>query len=86
MIETLAAYLDAGGSFGRAAGALGVHENTVRYRIRQIEESARPGVGPGDLRLRIAVELVDVTGLAQARGAQRGSSEITGIRRGPANS
>jgi hypothetical protein len=57
LTETLAAFLDEGASFGRAAGRLGVHENTVRYRIRQVEELLGRPVGPGDLELRVALEL-----------------------------
>lgn len=59
LAETLAAFLDEGGSPGRAAGRLGVHENTVRYRLRQIEELLERPVGPGDLELRVALEIAD---------------------------
>jgi hypothetical protein len=46
LAATLQAFLDEGASHGRAAKRLGVHENTVRYRVRQAEEllgrSGRP--------------------------------------------
>ncbi len=62
LTETLAAFLDEGGSPGRAAGRLGVHENTVRYRLRQIEDLLGRPVGPGDLELRVALELANDVG------------------------
>ena len=58
--ETLRAYLDAGGSHGRAAQKLGIHENTVRYRVRQAEEILARPVGPQDLDLRVALSLADL--------------------------
>jgi DNA-binding PucR family transcriptional regulator len=36
--ETLAAYLDSGGSAEEAARTLVVHRNTIRYRLGQAEE------------------------------------------------
>ena len=36
--ETLRAYFDAGQNAAAAAAALGVHERTVTYRLRSIEE------------------------------------------------
>ena len=60
MSETLRAYLDAGGSHGRAAQKLGIHENTVRYRVRQAEEILARPVGPQDLDLRVALSLADL--------------------------
>ena len=38
LVETLAAFLDCSGSWSRAAEALHLHVNTVRYRIGRIEE------------------------------------------------
>ncbi len=66
LTETLAAFLDEGGSSGRAAGRLGVHENTVRYRLRQIEDLLGRSVGPGDLELRVALELIAMVEAAEA--------------------
>ncbi|MEE1621245.1 PucR family transcriptional regulator [Zafaria sp. Z1313] len=38
LVETLTGYLEANGSVGAVAAALGLHRNTVRYRIQQIAE------------------------------------------------
>ena len=38
LVDTLAAFLDCSGSWSRAAEALHLHVNTVRYRIGRIEE------------------------------------------------
>jgi sugar diacid utilization regulator len=38
LVNTLSAFFDEGRSIRRAATALGVHENTVRYRLTRIEE------------------------------------------------
>jgi hypothetical protein len=38
LLETVAAFLDAGGSLEGAARALYVHANTVRYRLRKVHE------------------------------------------------
>ncbi|MCB0827357.1 MAG: helix-turn-helix domain-containing protein [Solirubrobacterales bacterium] len=59
LVETLRTFLDEGGSAGRAGQRLGVHENTVRYRIRQAEELLGRTVGPADLQLRMALELLE---------------------------
>lgn len=37
-VETLRAYLDAWGDMAEAARRLGIHANTVRYRVRRLEE------------------------------------------------
>jgi DNA-binding PucR family transcriptional regulator len=39
LVITLAAFFDNGRSIRRAAGALEVHENTIRYRLARIEEA-----------------------------------------------
>lgn len=54
---TLRAYLDEGASHARAAHRLGIHENTVRYRVRQAEDLLGRPIGPGDLELRVALAL-----------------------------
>ena len=38
LVETLNAYFDNGGSAGRAAAAIHCHPNTVRYRLRRVQE------------------------------------------------
>jgi DNA-binding PucR family transcriptional regulator len=59
--ETLRAYLDEGASHGRAANRLSIHENTVRYRVRQAEDLLGRPVGPGDLDFRVALELAEAS-------------------------
>jgi hypothetical protein len=53
-LATLAAFLDGAGQAG-AAGALGVHRNTVAYRLRRIE--ALTGWSLDDPELRFAISL-----------------------------
>ncbi len=53
---TLRALLDHGG-IGEAAAALGVHRNTVSYRLRAIEKATGWHLGDPELRLPLAVAL-----------------------------
>jgi hypothetical protein len=53
-LTTLRAVLDHGG-IGEAAAALGVHRNTVAYRIRAIEAATGWQLGDPELRLPLAV-------------------------------
>jgi hypothetical protein len=59
VLETLAAYLETGGSVEAAARLLFVHPNTVRYRLRRVSDVA--GLTPTDPRdaytLRVAMTL-----------------------------
>jgi DNA-binding PucR family transcriptional regulator len=59
VLETAAAFLEAGGSIEATARALFVHPNTVRYRLRRVAELT--GLSPTDGRhaytLRLAVTL-----------------------------
>ena len=57
---TLRAYLDEQASRSRAAGRLGIHENTVSYRVRQAEELLGRRVDERTLDLRVALALVEV--------------------------
>ena len=59
---TLLAYLDEGASHGRAANRLGIHENTVRYRVRQAEDLLERSVGSADLDFRVALALAATRG------------------------
>jgi hypothetical protein len=74
LAATLAVYLEEHGSNTRAAKRLGIHENTVRYRIRQAEEMLERPVDERTLDLRVALKLADVVRTApddvhsQARG------------------
>ena len=47
LVPTLRSFLDCGGRFRETAKALGVHENTVRYRLHQVKKLA--GIDPDDL-------------------------------------
>ncbi|MCW2755480.1 MAG: hypothetical protein JWQ32_2891 [Marmoricola sp.] len=60
--ETTLAYLRAGGSARDAALALGVHKNTVLYRLRGIEEALGHPLTERRLSLEVALELVDRLG------------------------
>jgi DNA-binding PucR family transcriptional regulator len=58
LVATLRVYLDEHASRGRAAKRLGVHENTISYRIRQIEEILGRSVEEDTLDLRVALALM----------------------------
>jgi len=57
LASTLAVFLDEGASFVRAARRLGVHTNTVTYRVRRAEELLGHPVGERQLELRVALRL-----------------------------
>jgi len=57
LAATVKAFLDEESSHARAAKRLGIHENTVRYRIRQAEELLGHGVEERTLDLRVALLL-----------------------------
>jgi hypothetical protein len=59
LVETVAAFLDAGGALEATARALFVHANTVRYRLRRVAEICGevPTDARGALTLRIALVL-----------------------------
>ncbi|WP_029925183.1 PucR family transcriptional regulator [Nocardia otitidiscaviarum] len=61
--ETLHAYLRARRSPDAAAKALGVHKNTVRYRLQRIEELLGHPVDRPGPRLEIALDCVAVYGV-----------------------
>ncbi|NKY84356.1 helix-turn-helix domain-containing protein [Nocardia veterana] len=61
--ETLLAYLRCHRSPEGAAARLGVHKNTVRYRIQRIEELLGRRVEECGLRLELALECVAVYGV-----------------------
>jgi DNA-binding PucR family transcriptional regulator len=60
--ETTLAYLRAGGSARDAAVALGVHKNTVLYRLRAIEDALGHPLTERRLPLETALHLVDRLG------------------------
>ena len=59
LLETVAAFLDAGGALEATARALFVHANTVRYRLRRVAEVCGevPTDPRGALTLRVALVL-----------------------------
>ena len=71
--ETLLAWLQNAGNARLAAGQLHVHPQTVRYRLRQIQELFGPVLAEPGARFELEVAL-------RARGLLRGPT-----RRGPAS-
>ena len=57
LAETLRAYLDSFGDVGAAARALQVHPNTVRYRVRRIEQLVSASLSDPDVRLLFSLGL-----------------------------
>jgi transposase-like protein len=57
---TVRVFLEEGSSFVRAARRLGVHENTVAYRVRRAGELLGHPVEDRQLELRVALLLADV--------------------------
>ena len=56
-MDTLRAYLDAFGDVAAAAAELHVHPNTVRYRVRRIEEILDSSLLDPDVRLLLSLSL-----------------------------
>jgi hypothetical protein len=65
LLDTARAWLAAGGSTSRAARELHVHRNTVRYRVKRLEElTGRDLARPIDAaELHVALECVRILGL-----------------------
>lgn len=59
LAATVRAYLEEDSSHSRAAHRLEVHENTVRYRIRQAEELLGEPITARSLDLRVALHIAD---------------------------
>jgi hypothetical protein len=57
LAATLAVFLEEGASFVRAARRLGVHANTVAYRVRRAESLLDHPVAERQLELRVALRL-----------------------------
>lgn len=57
LLETLGAWLDHHGDVAGAAAAVGIHPNTLRYRLRRIGETAGVDLRDPDERLVAALEL-----------------------------
>jgi hypothetical protein len=60
--ETLAAFYAANSNYRATAAALGVHHNTVRYRLEQIEHRLGRPVSDRRLALEVAVHLAGAIG------------------------
>ena len=65
---TLRAYLDEQTSRSRTARRLGIHENTVSYRVRQAEELLGRRIDERTLEMRVALAIANVV-----RGADDGA-------------
>jgi DNA-binding PucR family transcriptional regulator len=57
LADTLRAYLDSFGDVAAAASWLHVHPNTVRYRVRRIEEALGSSLTDPDVRLLLSLSL-----------------------------
>ncbi|WP_239136697.1 PucR family transcriptional regulator [Sphaerisporangium rufum] len=57
LVETLRAWLDAFGDVAAAAGSVGVHQNTFRYRLRRVTEVGECDLADPDQRLALMVQL-----------------------------
>ncbi len=68
---TLRVYLEEKQSPTRAARRLGIHENTVTYRIKQSEEIIKRSVDERRLELETALRLSEGLEGLRAAGAQR---------------
>lgn len=62
LVETLTAYLDAGGTLTIAAARLDVHVNTMKYRLRKIE--AISGLDLSDPQVRFQLQVATTAGRA----------------------
>ena len=56
-VEVLRAYLEAGGNMRAAAGVLGIHPNTYRYRLQRVAELAGCDLDDPDERLVLSLQL-----------------------------
>jgi DNA-binding PucR family transcriptional regulator len=57
LTETLRVYLDSFGDVGAAAQLLGVHPNTVRYRVRRIQKLLSASLSDPEVRLVFSLGL-----------------------------
>ena len=70
---TLRVYLEENLSPGRTAKRLGIHQNTVTYRVRRAEEILGRPVEPGRLELEVSLRLSE--GLEGLQDAARGGAD-----------
>jgi DNA-binding PucR family transcriptional regulator len=57
---TVQVFLEEGSSQRRTARRLGIHENTVRYRIEQAEQKLARPIDQRTLELRVALTLLNI--------------------------
>ncbi|BBY62619.1 PucR family transcriptional regulator [Mycolicibacterium helvum] len=57
LAETLLVYLDSFGDVAAAAATLHVHPNTVRYRVRRLEQALSTSLSDPDVRLLLSLSL-----------------------------
>jgi len=57
LVGTLRGYLDCHGDIGKAAASLSVHPNTLRYRLRRLQEIAGINLADPDARLVYELQL-----------------------------
>jgi DNA-binding PucR family transcriptional regulator len=53
LVSTLSSYLEAGGNYDNSARALGVHRNTLRYRLKRIQEISGYDLGEPDVQFNL---------------------------------
>jgi PucR C-terminal helix-turn-helix domain/GGDEF-like domain len=67
LVVTLLAFLEEGASFARAARRLGVHENTIAYRVHRAEELLGHRIVDRRLELHVALRLLPLGRAPAAR-------------------
>ena len=67
LVVTLLAFLEEGASFARAARRLGVHENTIAYRVHRAEELLGHRIAHRRLELHVALRLLPLGRALAAR-------------------
>lgn len=65
-VATLRAWLAAQGDLARAGERLGVHENTVRYRLRKMAEVTNLGLSDAGKRFAMMIELASTDDVSEA--------------------
>jgi sugar diacid utilization regulator len=55
LVLTLSEYLDCGGNYDAAAGALSVHRSTLKYRLKRIREISGQDIGLPDTQFNLQV-------------------------------
>jgi DNA-binding PucR family transcriptional regulator len=58
-MKTLRDFIDASGNVTTVAADLGIHPNTVRYRVRRLEEISGLDLSDPSHRLVVAIELLN---------------------------